>query len=208
MNDYWDESGLLKARRHEVDQNMLLRSAYYRMFYGNDQDSAFSAHLCYLVLQKMQSKGNWAQHSYTTYKGDRASHDEMTAIFYFTAIYRIAYYQKTTKVWKYLHQPQVFFFLLACKYKWKWAVFAAYLQMLISVSSKKRSANGKWDTDGSLLALLKIKTLEALKIDVPQKEYKILEAIKENWGYNYKKSLINEMLGDEPEHPLMVLVNE
>lgn len=208
-NSYWDESGLLKARKYERDGNMFSRTMYYELFGGKPILDSF---IISRTLLSMFSNGDWAQHPYAIQEQsniilDKASHDEMTAIFYFASKNHgvLDYYIQQTKVWKYILYPQVFFFLLACKYKWQWAINAAYTQMYFSTENKKRAKNGKWDTDGSLLALLKIATFQNLNLDKPAKDREIHWNIIGNW--KYRENLIKEMLSEEIDHPLMDLVN-
>jgi hypothetical protein len=203
---YWNKDGLLKAREYEDDQNMLLRTAYYHYFGGKVPTSIWLTE-----LGEMFVGGNWAQHpdavqEQSRYITDKASHDEMTGIFYFCSLNNGAmdYYIKHTKCWKYLHQPQVFFFLIACKYKWAWAIWLAYLIMYIGNSKKEKAKNGKWDTDCALLSLLKIKTFQNLGISLSEKDRKIKWEIIGHWGD--VTALIKEMLSSEPNHPLMELV--
>lgn len=204
--NYWDEeSGLLKAVPWERDQNMLLRTAYFHLFGGKNIDGIKIG----MSLAAMYKKGNWAQHPFTTYKKDRSSHDEMTSVFYFSSIHPekevSKIYLSSTKVYKYLFYPQVFFFLLACKYKWKWAIEFAYIAMYSATSKKEKAKSGKWDTDGALLTLLKIEAFKNLGINNPWKDRELEFNISSNWGD--KKELIKEMLSDHPNHPLMELMN-
>lgn len=200
-NNYWDQdSGLLKAVPWERDQNMLLRTAYFKIFGGSLVHGMFGINKSLMI---MFQDGNWAQHPYTTYKLDRSSHDEITAAFFFSSINQ-SYYIEKTKVYKYLFYLQVFFFLLACKYKWQWAISAAYLAMDHSTSKRSKAKNGKWDTDGALLSLLKIETFKNLGINNTWRDREIEFNIQCVWGD--KKELIREMLSDEL-HPLRRLVD-
>ena len=212
---YWDESGLLKARKYERDQNMLLRTAYYHLFGGKIDKQVLFVGVDSMTKDFYQT---FAQHPYTTYEKDFSSHDELAAVIYSLSLLGAKdNYIKYIKHWRYILYPQVFFFLLACKYKWKWAINAAYMQMNYSTSQFKKSKNGKWDTDGALLALLKIATFQNLSINKPLKDYRVEKNITFNWASkrvfhktqlnHAKKNLIREMLSEEKDHPLMELVN-
>jgi len=228
--NYWNEDGLLRAQTYENDQNMILRLAYYHLFSGDKTEEHFQ-NAC-KALGRMHDDGRWAQHPYCTWEEDRASHDELTAILYFLTIARKKFWdggvikqrsmlrsqaadlaalylsyniiRKQIRISYYLKYIQIIFYLLAIKHKSKIFLYPAVWIIYFGVKDKERANNGHWDTDSELLALLKIDTIEREFGKMPMKE-KIMGKIKEHWGDNYQKELIDSMLHYAPEHPLRQL---
>jgi hypothetical protein len=204
--NYWNINGLLDPRPSNEcdghDQNQLSRTAYYHLFGGKVDKQVLFVGVDAMTKDFYQT---FSQHPLTTYEKDFASHDELTAVIYTLSLLGSKdNYIKYIKHWRYVFYPQVFFFLLACKYKWKWAINLAYFQMLYSTREKEKAENGKWDTDGALLSLLKIATFRNLSINKFVKDNRIFTQIYRNWGF--KENLIKEMLSDYPDHPLLELV--
>ncbi len=198
--NYWNQFGLLRAFTWENDQNGLLRVAYYHLLGGKPKEHLENALTAMGYMH--DGKGRWAQHPETTWDEDRASHDEATAIMYFLTLgehcenmikdFKLGYYAKYI---------QIIFFLLAIKYKSKIALWIACWIIYFGVAKKEKAKNGRWDTDSELLALLKIDTIEKVFGECPLKD-SILARIIQNWGDNYEKVLIDEMLHYAPDHPL------
>lgn len=207
--NYYTSYGLLRARPTEDDQNCLLRTAYLHYVTRNSGliTSAMAA------MSKMNDNGKYAQHPDTTWREDRASHDEITAVIYFLAIVGYTQEIKKIKIGYYLKYPQIIFFILTCKYPWVWPFrFLCGLIMYLGVSVRENASNGRPDTDSELLAMLKIEALDYLGIKLPiycigTISFRILK----NWGARtlYDKPthpsfpiLITEMLWYDPNHPL------
>lgn len=208
---YWNEFGLLNAQTYENDQNGLLRLAYYHLFVdfnGNPYEDTHLQSAC-RAMGMMHEDGRWAQHPEQTWKGDRASHDEMTAILYFLVLSKYRFWDsnviKQIKIGYYLKYPQVIFHLLAIKHRSNICKYIAAFVVYMSVAKKEKTKTGRWDTDSELLALVKIKTIEVQFGKMPMKK-KIMDKIKKHWGDNYQKALIDDMLHYAPEHPLRKIV--
>jgi len=205
---YWTHLGLLRSVTWEDDQNGLLRLAYYHLKQKRIGVHRYDEHLekATLAIAIMHDgDGRYAQHPDTRWDLDRASHDEMTAITYFISHYDDGLLEATLlediKLGYYAKYIQIIFYLLAIKYRSKIALWIACLIVYLGVRTKEKAANGRWDTDSELLALLKIDTIERVFGAMPLKD-KILSKIREHWGQDYMKTLIDEMLWHAPDHPL------
>lgn len=195
---FWNPDGLLRARNYEDDQNMLLRNAYYDLASWSSNGQLFLDSLN--AIEKMNFDGRYAQHPYTTPDLDVASHDEMTAILYFYAITKSKHHHiKEIKIGYYIKYYQIIFHLLACKHRSNFCSFLSSIYLLLSTYFKNPN-----DTDGELLAILKLATIEILGLK-PYFKRRILKRIAKNWGENYFKALIDAMLWYAPEHPLRQL---
>lgn len=198
-NSYWTTLGLLRAVTWENDQNGLLRLAYYHLFKNRPILHLERAIIAIAIMHN--GEGKYAQHPETRWDLDRASHDEMTAITYF-----ISYYDddllKDIKLGYYAKYIQIIFYMLAIKYRSKIALWIACLIIYLGVRDKERAANGRWDTDSELLALLKLDTIERVFRRPAFFKKRILSKITDHWGDDYKKTLVQEMLWYAPEHPL------
>lgn len=207
---YWNEFGLLRANNYENDQNGLLRAAYYHYGVGDVPLGRIEKSLCI-----MDDRGRYAQHPENTWEGDRASHDELTAILYFWTVLENPYKIQDIKIGYYLKYPQVLFFLLSCQHTWFWPFrFMCGLWMLGGVWKKERAKNGRWDTDSELLSLLKIAVFKMIGVSLPFRK-KIESKILRNWGVgtdpvNLRSRwphlsfpvLIKSMLHYDENHPL------
>ena len=136
-----------------------------------------------------------------------ASHDEITAVIYVKA--NTPQSQITNiRVTPYLKYPHVLFHLLYCKTGLQVFNFLSGIWIYYGVKTKEKASNGLWDTDSELLALLKLETCHLLFNSPVFLEDKIRAAIKKNWGENFGKALIDEMLWYAPRHPLRQLFLE
>jgi len=196
---YWNQDGLLRAHYWEDDQNMVLRNAY---FYHRTDTLKVYIHSIE-AIKRMRFNNRYAQHPYTTPDLDIASHDEMTAILYFYSF--ISGYRsiiREIKIGYYIKYYQIIFHLLACKYKSN--LFSFLSSIYLVLSTYKKNPN---DTDGELLAILKLKTIEQMGLK-PFFKKSILKRIQKNWGEDYFKELIFAMLSYAPDHPLVWAVKQ
>lgn len=202
-DSYFNRFGLLKAHKHENDQNSLLRLAYYHRLLGNIDGQKYT-NGAYDSLTMMSENGHYSQHPEVYWKEDVASHDEMVGILYFLVVMKLHGTIGQIKIWYYMRYPQVFFHLMAIKTD---SVIFRYLSSLWSLASiwnRSKAKNGGWDTDSTLLTLLKMRTIINTGKNYPFWK-PTLKRIEKVWGPEYEKTLVNIMLHDEPNHPLRLI---
>lgn len=202
MNSYWNKDGLLRAKDFEDDQNLLLRTSYYHLLKPEPEVKANLHRAATLMFDD----GHIAQHPYTTWQEDPASHDELTAFLYVTA--KDPDLIKKIKVGPYIKYPQVLFHLLYCKTRSAIYLWISCLWMLGGIWRKTKSSNGRWDTDSELLSMTKIETIRQIEgsaeCDIPFYRT-MLKRLRKNWGEDYPRALINEMLWYDNNHPLRLV---
>jgi len=159
------------------------------------RDKLFTA---YQSVLSMELDGEYSQDPRSRQR--LASHDNLTGIMYLIEYADDDKTKKDLSISHYIKYQQVFWHILSWKYKSEVAQWISSLSMLFSCRRNYRSKNGKWDTDGKLLSLLKIATIELQGRKVPLKK-QIIKAIKKHWGERYIHSMMLEAFSKD--HPLV-----